>query len=475
MDDVRYGRIQLLAGAAMEISWLFSWASLVMGLLSEGLFPYLQAVIAFGTGALLARETGKRGWRRIWMIAVHLTGFSLATLLLFHAFTYTSMPLFNRVWIVALFALPQNATDWFIFVLLLLWATAFYVSGMKLAERQRGYWTACTRFDLGILMFAGLLLFRLGLAHNGAPVEGRTTGWMVIVFVISGLFTIGLARNRRQAGTTYLAGRRMTGVLLSYTFAVMLCVVGLTALLWPFFVTTAETGYGLLQQGFRPVASLLVWLLRFLFLGKGRSTNPAGGYPGEGMAEKLDIAAATDGPGLLAAVMWWAFAGVVAIAIAGLTGFVLWRLVEWLLGRSPADRRTAAGLPGFFDWLSGLSKILIFCADWVVHRLRARTEIGQVFAALLRWGEYGGVARDKNETVREYARRLCGCFPAAKPDIVLIADLFERAVYAGQQLDCQQLSRADRAMRRLRHPSYWPARILCRLGSDPKERRDQSD
>jgi hypothetical protein len=67
------------------------------------------------------------------------------------------------------------------------------------------------------------------------------------------------------------------------------------------------------------------------------------------------------------------------------------------------------------------------------------------------------------ETPKEYAIRLGHRFPQIEKEIRLIVHLHDEAIYGCISHDSHQISRARLALRRIRNPLLWFARIksLC--------------
>ena len=85
--------------------------------------------------------------------------------------------------------------------------------------------------------------------------------------------------------------------------------------------------------------------------------------------------------------------------------------------------------------------------------------IQYLYGQLLNWGTRSGLGRSPNETPLEYGSRLISQFPGLTGDIETIIDLFDRGVYGNHMPDGRQLQTAHSALRRLRSPFVWPARM----------------
>ena len=258
--------ILLLTSGGMEVTWRLAWASFVMMSLAQRIFPLPAAIGAFSLAAALTFAVRGKGFRWITVIGLHVIGCLVVTLYMFYAFTYRAYPFLSRTWLNALFSPPGNSMEGLISLFTLFWALLFWVSGIRFARRSTAYRIVCGRFDAGIGMFFGLLLFKLALEHNGLQILDPLTGWLILPFLLCGMVAIGSARNRNHLSKTYRAGYRLIGVVLSFTTLVLVSGVSLLMLLWPYFTLTAERGYELLQQGLHPFIPVLAAILRFLFM-----------------------------------------------------------------------------------------------------------------------------------------------------------------------------------------------------------------
>ena len=72
----------VLTSAGMEITWRYAWSSFLIFSILHHPFPLPVAIIAFATAAFFTRLSGRRNWRRIQAVLLHLAGFFLAALLI---------------------------------------------------------------------------------------------------------------------------------------------------------------------------------------------------------------------------------------------------------------------------------------------------------------------------------------------------------------------------------------------------------
>ena len=432
-----------------------------MGLVSDHRFPYLKALLVFLLALALTYQIDQRQWRRIYRVALQVGAMIVAGLLLIHTYIYSHLSLLNWTWLTAIFSRHNSLEDWLIICMTMVWVATFWVSGIKLAGRPANYWFVCRRFDFGVLMFLGFLIFKIGLTYNGITVQEHTSGWLILTFLVFGLLAIGLARNHHTVRTTYLAGYRTVGVLLSFIFIMVVATISFSSLLWPFFESTAEMGYDLLQAGLGPIAPYVVGALTLIFRGSMKSlqeTTADNEYTAAGISP-------VDGGGsdILGLLLWVIFGGLLVLCALGIVAFGIWRLVRWLLSVKNTGKEDNNNSIGIFAWLKEIPGILIFIWDWIDQVLRRKTEITEVYNALLRWGYYSGFKHGADETPSEYCRRLSLSFPDLHKDLTLITDLFHQRIYAEKLITQDQFQLAEQALKQIRSPFHWPVRLRSRI------------
>lgn len=453
------------ASGVMEICWLSAWTHLIMMLPTDLVFPYVGVIIPFCLAAAITCTASNRGWSRMVSIGLHVCGLTLAVFLLIYTFLYPTLPLFGLAWLAKTFSMPESPKDLFILVLTFFWALVFWISGVKMARRQLSYWTVCRRFDFGILMFSGLLLLKIRLIHNDIAAQEQITSWLIIIFFVFGLMAIGLARNRQRGHTAYMAGYRTIGVILSFAIITLIAAISASSVCWPLFAKTAESGYDLLQRGFEPLLHVAI---------VGLTNSWRGSMDIESVQEqiedsitaqdKLSVAVAEGGgTDILESALRWGFGSFLAVTLLGLSCFVLWRLAKWFFTRPPLDKKRTLWPMKLMIWLAAIPGFMIFCWEWFRQRLKSSSDIVQIYTALLRWGNTGGLKHEHNETPLEYSDRLGSTFPRAQSEITLIINLFQQETYAEQVVDKEQFYKAQSALKRLRSPLLWPARLYSKF------------
>ncbi len=138
MKSQREGLL-FLAGGGMELSWLYAWATFIMASILHRPFPLPEAIGTFALATVLTLVVRGRGWRVILILGLQVFGFLLATSRIVHVFFYGSHPFFNQLWLLECFRQPKDPLEWFILVIILLFALLFWVGGVTLARRSAAY------------------------------------------------------------------------------------------------------------------------------------------------------------------------------------------------------------------------------------------------------------------------------------------------------------------------------------------------
>jgi hypothetical protein len=156
-------------------------------------------------------------------------------------------------------------------------------------------------------------------------------------------------------------------------------------------------------------------------------------------------------------VLAWAGALLAGAALLAVAAALLAVVVRWLFSRTAGREPQPLGLDLLRAW-----KKLSEAARALLRRLRGSRSATELYGVLLVWGRWSGVVRRPSETALEYACRLAARFPAMRDDIVSVVEAFHREVYGGQR-GGTDVTAARSALRRLRSPSLWPARLKGRF------------
>jgi hypothetical protein len=354
----------------------------------------------------------------------------------------------------------REPLDWFVLVIILMFALFFWLGGLTLARRSTAYLTICSRFDLGVAAFFCLLLIKfLLLVRGGIEVKDPASVLLLFPFFIFSLLAIGLARNRSSAQKDFLAGYRGVGVLASFSVVVLAFGTGLVLLFMPYMSAAAEVGYGILKSAAGPLGPILVRVLQFLFFGarvrEDASSSSAGGHE----AKFIPSGESSWWSELVARVLGWGLLGLVVLMGIILCAIGTWYLLQWLLSRTSKEERKHNYWQLPLLWAQRLWAVLRMGLQRAVQRLKGYRDAAQLYRALLKWGHRSGLPHLLSETPAEYGLRLNKQFPYLFGEIGGIIEAFNLVVYGEVTLDNEQMTMAKVSWRRLRSPRYWPARL----------------
>ena len=221
----RKGIIFSLISGGMEISWLYGWAAFSMTAIMDNPFSSTGAISAFVLAAVLTDLSVGKGWRIIQVGGLQALGFACVALGTLHSIYYSSHPLADTNWIIALFHQPRAPLEWVIFVLIVIWTLLFWIGGCAQARRQRAYFTVCARFDIGIAAFFCLFLTKLVLLEKGGiKVDDPLSSALIFPFFLLSFLAIGMARIEHKTHKVFLPGYRSIGIIATFMATVVLSV-----------------------------------------------------------------------------------------------------------------------------------------------------------------------------------------------------------------------------------------------------------
>jgi hypothetical protein len=444
----------------MEISWLYAWATFLTTSILRQPFPFKEAIGAFVLSSALTLISTGRGLRIVQIIALQAFGFILIALRISYVFYSFSNPFFSRAWLAEFFSSPRGPLEWFILALLLFWTLLFWVGGVRLARRSMVYTALCTRFDWGLSAFFVLFLTQfLVRVKGGIEIDDPLSKLLLFLFFALSLLAIGMARNQSASPKDFLPGYQGIGVILSFTFTVLLSGTVLVLFFLPFLTLTSQVGYGILKTVARPIGFVVVGILRFLFFrNAGRIDTPPPSKDG-GLGNLSSSAEGSGWPELLEKVLGWGLGGLVGLAALTLSGLAVVYLFRWLFSRTPIRRRSRGPWEMFLLWTVRLRSSLFACWSRMVQRAKGFPRASLLYNALLCWGRRSGFSHSLSETPAEYGLRLKHQFPALIREIDRIIEAFHQEVYRERTLDKEQLTITHAAWRRLCSPLQWPSRM----------------
>ena len=450
----------ILVTTGMELCYLYACANFLTSSLFHRTFPFWEAIGSFVLAALLTLLTQGKGWRVIWVLGVQAIGFVPAGLTMIRLFSSWSDSFLTQSWFIESYNNPVGVLEWFTGLLMIGWALVFWGGGTRLVRRPTDYFTLCSRFDRGLLAFFVLLLIKFLLrVRGGIIVDESTSELMIFPFLIFSLLAIGLSRNRTDVPKDFLPGYRGLGVILSFGVIILLVGTGLVLFCLPYLTQAAETGYVVLKVAARPVGSILLRILLFIF---GRYTPLPEKQLAKKEAIRPDFDSHGEGPwwlellGKILAYSLWVILGLVILGIIGITVFFL---IQWLFSKTEKSQERQRPRFLLASWLDELRRFLYSWWKRLVRRIRGHRGVVQIYAGLLKWGRRSGLPHILSETPSEYGSRLKRRFPAVMQDLELIVGAFNEQVYGEMNLNERQLTMTHFAWRRLRSPLLWPTRV----------------
>jgi hypothetical protein len=347
-----------------------------------------------------------------------------------------------------------------ILFLILFFAVMFWLGGTTLARRSMVYTTLCSRFDLGIAAFLLLFLTKFLLLIKGEmKIEESMSQLLFFQFFIISLLAIGLARNQGTAPKEFLPGYQSIGVILSFSAVVLLFGAGAVLLFLPYLKLAAEIGYGVFKVAAKPLGYVLLQVLRFLYMPRGKP--PKQPSPEVGLDDSKSSSEGGWLPEIVEKILGWGLGSLLGLAVLGISCLVLFYLFQWLFSRTSLRPKTQkTGLRYLISLLAlRFQTFLVSCWRGMTRRLKGYDNASQLYSALLSWGRHSGLPPTPSETPTEYGLRLKCQFPSLNREIGRIVEAFNQEVYGEIYLDGEQLTASRTAWRRLCSPHYWPSRL----------------
>jgi hypothetical protein len=455
--------LQLIVGGGVEMCWVYAWASFSMNAIMNRPYSFRGAVSVFLFAAILTGISTGRGWRIVQVGALHALGFGCTALTVLHGACYSGYQILDTAWITELFGSAHKPLEWVDLTLLTIWSLLFWISGVRLVKRPKAYFTACSRFDIGLAAFFCLFLTKLViLAKGGIRIDDSSPLLLVYPFFILSLLSIGMAKIERRFSKTFLPGYHGIGIMASFVAAVILTVGTSMLFFLPALTVAAEAGYGVVKGGSSLLFPLIVGVARFMFMGHKPRPEPTGASPKEHAFDSFGTSGNwwTD---LFEKVMVWGIQGFVILALLFAGGFVAFRVIKWLFSRTALTEPEGNRSGHEVRWWSRLLAVLILFYRRTLQRIGGYGRAAEIYEALLIWARHSGIYVRVSETPLELANRISRFFPHLGPEFSLIVSAFHEEVYADMGTPGSQLASARSALRRLRSPLHWPRRIRMRF------------
>ncbi|MBW1766607.1 MAG: DUF4129 domain-containing protein [Deltaproteobacteria bacterium] len=444
----------------MLLSWVYTWAAFIMPALGSQPFSLPDGALILALATVITMLHRGRGWRTASIIGIQVAGFTFAVLRMVYVHFEWSHSFWSRDWIIKFLSQQHSPMEWVLIVLILFWAAALWISGIKLVHRDPDRFTISSRFDIGAAAFLFLLLFRLTMMVKGATIShGGNSELAFLAFFVFGLLGLGIARYGDTGEKAYISTYGGIGVVLSFVILVLLFGGGLVILFLPSLMSAAEIGNDLLKAVARPVVPVVITVLRLLLV-KGCRLAPEKYDPSspQDAGPKFSAPSGSEG-GLLQDILTWSFLVLLGVLAMIILVTAAYYLIRWLASRRPVDKNKLSIWQVVLQWISLFKVLLLSFLARVMRKTQRHQGAGYQYALLLRWGSHCGLPRTPNETPLEYGSRLAQQFPGLRNEIILIVDLFNQTVYGVIDPEAEQLTTARLAWYRLRSPLLWPVRL----------------
>jgi hypothetical protein len=446
----------ILSSGGMILSAFYGCSSFIFAAISQKPIPLSDAGIILFIATLITSIHSQRGWRRIYVIGLHTLGLMVAILRLCHNYYGFESSFWLFQWVQEFLMLERPAAGWFVLILILICIFILWFCGIRLVTRPTDQTTISHRFDIGLGFLLLLLVIKLLIATKGVsiPVEHSATR-PTISFIILGLFSLGIVRSSSPSqvgGISYFKG---AGIAMSFTFIILILGGGLFILFLPEFQNLAETSADLLKNLKKPLERFVIFMSS-VYLESGFRRKSAPQLTG-------DYLPTIDKSGGELGILHYLFIGITIVILLSVAGFILYRLIKWLLSETVEERDKRGIWELLLSCIIAATRILSTLWNRIFYLPDTSSTAEKFYRRLLRWGRISGLRHAVFETHREYGIRLGHLFPQIEKEIRLIVNLHDEAVYGGISPDNHKISRARLAFRRLRNPLLWFTRIKSLL------------
>ena len=455
----------ILSSAGMMLSCFYACTSFIFTSILQKPFPLPEAAAILFLATIITCVLNQQGWRRIYVIALHLLGLLCSSFWLSHRYYKLEFPFWRLSWVPEFFLLDRAIADWFTLILILLCVWILWFGGIRLWTKPTEQTIISHRFDLGLAFLFFLLLIKLVIVVKGGSISIESSSTeSLISFILLGLFSMGLVRTKsafQEEAVTYVKG---AGVVLSFMFITLMLGGGLFILFLPTLQTVAEAGSNLLGTMKESIGQILI---AFAF----SSFRP--GQFGD-KAPELPFINRYGGD---IETIHYLFIGLAFVILLFMVGIILPLFLTWFFAKL---KWLILKLKWFFAKTEeekdkqGIWKLLLWVIYYVMNlfftlwiKILSSSDTSRtaeyVYKLLLRWGRLSGLKHTVSETPKEYGIRLGNRFPQIEKEIKLIIHLHDEAIYGCILPDDHQISRTRLALRRIRSPLLWFTRIksLC--------------
>ena len=456
MKSGRQKTLLVLSCGGMEFTWRYAWAFFILLSILNRPFPLPETLAVFSMGSLVTLVAGYKNWRLYQSLSLHIACFTIAWLLSTHRFFYRHMPLSNISWMADWFEHLQELQQGFIQLLFFACLLLFWLGARALVKRPPTYVPVCLQFDKGLgALFLLLLIKFMAQEKGGVLLEDPVTGYLLFAFFTFSLIAISLSRNQSKVEKAFRPGYHSIGIVLGFVSIVLIGSAVLAVLLLPYLTLMADSAQSVLKETVAPMGPVVENWIRFIFsIGRHRRDINLFGTSdsiGDQLYPEPEIGW-SQGFG-------WIVLGLIGLMALGVCGYLIRRLVRWLLKRNTINKSKQPPMILISMLLSMLGAILLGVWKGMLFLLKRIDSAAAGYAGMLRWGRRSGLPAAASETPVEYGERLTQRFPRLKTEIEMIIEAFNREIYGQFPPDEMALAGIQSAQGRMRNPRHWPLRL----------------
>ena len=458
----------ILSSGGMMLCWFYGWTSFVFASLSHKMIPLLETAVILFLATIITYIHNRKSWRWIYIIGLHLSGILYSSFWLYHRYYKLESFFWDLNWITDFFLLERTLSDWITFVLLPLCGWIVWFCGTRLWTKPTEQTTIRSRFDWGLTFFLSLLLVKLVIEMKGGSIPmDHSIKEPLFSFMILGLFSLGFVRTRstsQQENVTYLKG---VGIILSFTFVILMLGGGLFILFLPQLQSFAEAGIELPATMKSAMLQVLVPFMRMITKMASRQSTSQIQERTHFSTNNVSTNDGSDpinGPVADPGIFFYLFAGVIVVILLAIAGFIILRLLKWIFSRTVLEVDQKKGIwELLLSYIYTVKAFFLSLSIKIIKRPDTASAAEKYFNFLLRWGRISGLKHTASETPKEYGSRLGDRFPKIEKEIGLIVHIHDEAIYGCIPVDQSRISSARLALRKIRSPLLWFARIkfLC--------------
>jgi hypothetical protein len=279
----------------------------------------------------------------------------------------------------------------------------------------------------------------------------------MLPFFIFGMLAFTLIRNSGHGQRYFVTGYRRVGTVLSFAATILLIGTGMVMLFLPHLTRAAEISFDIIKTTTAPLGPVFIKFILFIF-GPRKDPFKAEPMPDEPSMPELPVLA--DGnESLFCHIFGWGLFSICMLLILALLLFIAWRLILWLLSIQPHQKKAIGPWNLFVDLVKRFGRLILSIKKKLTAWIKGPQTAVQLYSTLIGWGYLSGLPHVSCETPLEYGSRLGNRFPLMKNEIHLVIKAHSEMVYGSNANNLEMLSLARTALRKLRSPTNWPARL----------------